>query len=110
MIAKNSTLKTDIIVKQHHILLDEMSILMASLQKKRSSPKIRLRPELIVKALLNHKYLFEKNQPVTIIMRDPCLPLAGDSSNSLNSSGRETAALRTVLGSTTFLLQSDALY
>lgn len=35
MIAKNSTLKTDIIVKQHHILLDEMSILMASLQKKK---------------------------------------------------------------------------
>lgn len=34
VIAKDSTLKTDIRVKQHHILLDEMSILMASLQKK----------------------------------------------------------------------------
>lgn len=34
VIAKDSTLKTDIGVKQHHILLDEMSILMASLQKK----------------------------------------------------------------------------
>lgn len=84
MIAKNSTLKTDIIVKQHHILLNEMSILMASLQKKRSSSKIRLRPELIVKPLLNHKYLLEKNQPVTIIMRGPCLSLAGDLNKSLN--------------------------
>lgn len=67
MIAKDSTLKTDITVKQHHILLDEMSILMATLQKKKKkkrSPKIRLRPELIVKALLDHKYLFGKNKKI----------------------------------------------
>lgn len=60
VIAKDSTLKTDITVKQHHILLDEMNVLMATLQKNKRSPKIRLRPELIVKALLNHNYLFGK--------------------------------------------------
>lgn len=40
MIAKSSTLKTDIIVKEHHILLNEMSILMASLQKKEEVLKL----------------------------------------------------------------------